>query len=154
MKVPTGGLTIAKVLFFCTLVHVLPSRGVQADGQPPPKPSYNEPSEEISMHQEEFKALDKNSDGKLSAVEIMHAAREEGIEEEDVTAFIEELDGQRSDSHVDWEEYMHALINQEFDNEIPEEFDGNMDDFVRAANEVSEAAQEEWQRKKHKRRKP
>ena len=100
------------------------------------------------MHLEEFNALDKNSDGKLSSVEIMHAAREEGIEEEDVLAFIEELDGQRSDSHVDWEEYMHALVNQEFDNEIPEEFEGDMDDFVRTANDLSDAVQNEWHHKK------
>ena len=37
---------------------------------------------------------------------------------------------------------MHALINQEFDNEIPEEFEGDMDGFVRSANELSEKMRE------------
>ena len=40
-----------------------------------------------------------------------------------------------------------ALINQEFDNEIPEEFDGDMDGFVRSANELSEKMRELHQKR-------
>ena len=63
-----------------------------------------------------------------------------------MVAFIEELDTS-GDRHVDWGEYMHALINQEFDNEIPEEFDGDMDGFVRSANELSEKMRELHQKR-------
>ena len=46
------------------------------------------------------------------------------------------------------EEYMHALLHQEFENEIPKEFDGDMDDFVRSANELSEHVQQQLHRQR------
>ena len=42
---------------------------------------------------------------------------------------------------VGWEEYTHALLHQEFENQIPEEFGGDMDEFVQSANALSEHAQ-------------
>ena len=117
------------------LVLMVPRPGaVRGHGQPPEEDSYAEPHEEIASHRAEFDALDADRDGRLSTDEIVAGSEdEEHVEEGDVVAFIEELDTS-GDRHVDWGEYMHALINQEFDNEIPEEFDGDMDGFVAATS--------------------
>ena len=132
-------MTMARVVVFMRIMMlVLAARG---HGQPPEREPYAEPHEEIASHREEFDALDENGDGRLAHGEIeAGSADEEHIEAGDVQAFIEELDTDK-DGHVGWEEYMHALLHQEFENEIPTEFDGDMDDFVRSANELSEHAQ-------------
>jgi hypothetical protein len=128
-------LLLLLLLLLASLADAAPGRGGRED-------TYAAPHEEVASHREEFRALDADGDGRLAHAEIVAGAAGETheIESGDVLAFIEELDTD-GDGQVGWEEYTHALLHQEFENQIPEEFGGDMDEFVQSANALSEHAQ-------------
>lgn len=129
------------VVVLLLLLPLLLSLADPALGRGGREETYAAPHEEVASHREEFRALDADGDGRLAHAEIVAGAADEAhVESGDVLAFIEELDTD-GDGQVGWEEYTHALLHQEFENHIPEEFDGDMDEFVQSANALSEHAQ-------------
>ena len=77
--------------------------------------------EEIKLHKEEFDAMDENADGKLDMSELSVAAKDEDIDESEITEFVKELD-KDGDNAVSWDEYVDGLFNQDFE-EYAEEGD-------------------------------
>ena len=57
---------------------------------------------------------------------------------DDIRHFVHELDT-NADGQIRWKEYKHALLTQEVESELPDIFGHDMDGFVEAANELSEA---------------
>lgn len=70
--------------------------------------------EEIKLHKEEFDAMDSNADGKLDLSELSVAAKDEDIDESEITEFVKELD-KDEDNAVSWDEYVDGLFNQDFE---------------------------------------
>ena len=91
--------------------------------------AYDEMSEEeeIQLHKEEFDAMDTNGNGKLEMEELAIAAKDEDIDESEITEFVNELDMDK-DGAVSWDEYVNGLFatgeeleNMEGSEEMPEQ---------------------------------
>ena len=104
---------------------------------------------QLRTHRDEFDHMDTNDDGWLVAAELI-ASLAEPVDTsmlpnaplppsaDDIRHFVHELDTDK-DGRVSWNEYKHALLTQGVEPELPQAFGHDMDGFVAAANELSEA---------------